>query len=126
MPHCGPFKKGVSLMQSWLHLPTLLLLGIMIVAAGAFVFGAMVWLKRLRASLAGAVAEALNRQIHHGQKVEEALTLLQKNQKQLEAHMQTLAQAQARARADVSALRDRVEQREAIAESTSHTGRILH
>lgn len=108
------------------HLPVVVMLIVMFLATGGFVLGAMVWLKRLRASLASTVAEALSRQIHHGQKVEEALALLQKNQRQMEGHVQTLAQAEARSRSDIALLRERLEQREAVAEQGGTSTRVLH
>ncbi len=113
-------------MNTFMNLPTLIMLGIMVVAAGGFVLGAMLWLKRLRANLATAVSEALTRQITHGQKVEEALTVLQQNQKKMEGQVLLLAEAQTRARNDINALAQRFEQREVSAEGGTHTSRVLH
>jgi hypothetical protein len=96
------------------------------VAALAFVGGAMLWLKHLRTHMANAMRETLNRQINHGQKVEEALNLLQRAQKQMETQVRTLAEAQGRARTDINLLRDRVEQREVAAESQPNPGRVIH
>ncbi|NDE90271.1 MAG: hypothetical protein EB059_03915 [Alphaproteobacteria bacterium] len=109
-----------------INLPTLILLGIMIVAASAFVLGAMLWLKRLRANLASAVSEALARQITHGQKVEEALAVLQLNQKKMEGQVLILAEAQRNARNDINTLAQRFEQREISADAQSSQNRILH
>src|SRR5262249_54031794 len=83
-------------------LPSLPILGLFALAALAFVGGTLLWLKRLRAHLATSMRETLNRQINHGQKVEEALGFLQRNQKQMEAQLRTLAEAQGRARADIN------------------------
>lgn len=113
-------------MDSIINLPTLIMLGIMIVAAGGFVVGAMLWLKRLRANLASAVSEALARQITHGQKVEEALSVLQQNQKKMEGQVLLLAEAQTRARNDINALAQRFEQREVSAEAQNQTSRVIH
>lgn len=113
-------------MAAWINFPTVIMLGIMFVAALAFVLGAMLWLKRLRASLAGVVSEALSRQIQHGQKVEEALCVMQQKQKKIEEQLHVLAQAQSRARADINALAHRFEQREITAEAQNPQGRVLH
>ncbi len=113
-------------MDSIINLPTLIMLGIMIVAAGGFVVGAMLWLKRLRSNLASAVSEALSRQITHGQKVEEALSVLQQNQKKMEGQVLLLAEAQTRARNDINALAQRFEQREVSAEAQNQTSRVIH
>lgn len=109
-----------------MNLPNLIMLGILVLGAGAFVLGAMLWLKRLRANLAAAVSEALARQITHGQKVEEALAALQQNQKKMESQVLLLAEAQTRARNDINVLAQRFEQREISSDGGSHTGRILH
>ena len=105
---------------------TLLIVGAFAVAAAAFVGGAMLWLKHLRVQLSNSLRETINRQINHGQKVEEALNFLQRNQKQMEAQLRTLAEAQGRARADINVLREKMEQREVAAEAPSGQGRILH
>jgi hypothetical protein len=112
--------------NDFINLPTLIMLGIMIVAAGAFVVGAMLWLKRLRANLAAAVSEALTRQISHGEKVEEALGVLQHNQKKMEGQVLLLAEAQTRARNDINLLAQRFEQREVSGDGAGHTSRVLH
>ncbi|HVY12243.1 MAG TPA: hypothetical protein VHB73_01605 [Alphaproteobacteria bacterium] len=101
-------------------------LAIMALAAAAFVVGAMLWLRRLRTQLSGSLRETLTRQINHGQKVEEALSFLQRNQKQMETQVGALADAQGRARADINLLREKLEQREISAESSAAQGRILH
>jgi hypothetical protein len=113
-------------MQSWLNPPVLILFGILGIAAIAFVTGAMLWLKRLRQHLGTAVGDALSRQVQHGRKVEEALDILTRNQKQMEAQVQAMAQINARLRADLTALAQRVEQREMMAEQPSTQNRILH
>ena len=113
-------------MNTLMNLPTLIMLGILVIGAGAFVVGAMLWLKRLRANLAAAVSEALARQITHGQKVEEALAVLQQNQKKMEGQVLLMAEAQTRARNDINALAQRFEQREVSGEGQGHTSRILH
>ena len=92
-----------------LELPVLITFGIVIVAAGGFVIGAMLWLKRLRANLSAAVSEALTRQLAHGQKVEEALVQLQQNQKKMEGQVLILAEAQRNARQDINTLAQRFE-----------------
>jgi hypothetical protein len=113
-------------MDTWINLPTLIMLGIMVVAAACFVLGAMLWLKRLRANLACAVSEALARQITHGQKVEEVLDVLQHNQKKMEGQVLLLAEAQSRARNDINALAQRFEQREVAQDGQNTQGRVLH
>lgn len=113
-------------MNAILNVPTLIILAIMIIAVSGFVVGAMLWLKRLRANLASAVSEALARQITHGQKVEEALAVLQQNQKKMEGQVLLLAEAQTRARNDINTLAQRFEQREVSAEGHTQTSRVLH
>jgi hypothetical protein len=113
-------------MNAWINLPTLIMLSIMVAGAAGFVVGAMLWLKRLRANLASAVSEALARQITHGQKVEEALSVLQQNQKKMEGQVLLLAEAQTRARNDINALAQRFEQREVSAEGQNQSSRVLH
>ncbi|MBI3418844.1 MAG: hypothetical protein HY053_01750 [Proteobacteria bacterium] len=109
-----------------MNLSLILLIGISALAAAAFTGGALLWLRHLRTQLSGSLREALSRQINHGQKVEEALNFLQRNQKQLEAQMRTLSEAHSRARADINALREKLEQREVSAEPSTGHGRILH
>jgi hypothetical protein len=113
-------------MDSLFSPPVMIMFAVMAVAAAVFVAGALIWLKRLRQNLAHTVGEALTRQIQHGQKVEEALTMLQRNQKQMEAQMQTLAQAHARVRADFNALAQKVESRDVAADVAAPQGRLLH
>jgi uncharacterized protein HemX len=96
------------------------------VAAAGFVGGTLLWLRHLRVQLSNSLRETLNRQINHGQKVEEALTFLQRNQTQAEAQVRALADAQTRARADLNALREKVEQREVSNEAGSGHGRVIH
>jgi hypothetical protein len=105
---------------------SLILLGTFAAAAVAFVGGAMMWLRHLKNQMANSMRETLNRQITHGQKVEEALQFLQRNQKQMEAQVRTLAEAQGRARADLNVLREKMEQREVSTEQQAASGRILH
>lgn len=108
------------------QIPTLIGLAIVGVAAFVFVVGALVWLKRLRKHLAGAVGDALTRQIQHGQKVEETFALMERRQKALEAQVQTLAQALARARADLVALNNKLGQREVSSDIIVPRDRMLH
>lgn len=108
------------------HIPSLIGLAIVGLAALAFVVGAMMWLKRLRQHLAGAVGDALTRQIQHGQKVEETLMLMERRQKALEVQVQTLAQAQARARADIAALTNKLGQRDIASDIVIPRDRMLH
>lgn len=115
-------------MNETLPFTTLILLGMLAFATGAFVVGAMLWLRRLRRTLSDAVSEALQRQIHHGQKVEEALALLQHEQKQVEKHIMALAQAHNRLRNDVTTVAQRVEQhqREVAGDAQPPQSRLLH
>jgi hypothetical protein len=101
-------------------------IAVIAIAAVAFVGGAMLWLRHLRVQLATSLRETLNRQINHGQKVEEALSFLQRNQTQADTQVRALADAQARARADINALREKMEQREVSNEPNSGHGRVLH
>jgi hypothetical protein len=101
----------------------MLSLAIIFVAATAFVVGAMVWLRRLRAQVATAVSEALTRQIEHGKRVEEALSILQKNQKKMEEQVLLLGEAYAKARTDINIL---AQQRGAVNEPQPLLSRMLH
>ncbi len=100
--------------------------GILTLAAAAFVGGALMWLKNLRGQLALSVRDTLSRQINHGQKVEEALNHLQRNQRQMEAQLRTLSEAQARARTDINVLRERLGGRDPASETGAGHGRVLH
>lgn len=101
-------------------------IAIMALAAAGFVTGALLWLRHLRTQLSGSMRETLNRQINHGQKVEEALTFLQRNQSQMEAQVRALSDAQARARADINVLREKLEQREHSGDTAGSHGRVIH
>jgi ABC-type protease/lipase transport system fused ATPase/permease subunit len=109
-----------------LTLPTLIMLGILCLGAGIFIGGAMLWLKRLRHSLGTAVSDALTRQITHGQKVEEALIMLQRHQKNMEAQVQALASDHARVRTELQSLQHRMEQRELNADTQTPSSRVIH
>lgn len=113
-------------MQALFSLPVLFMIGLLMAGSLVFVVGALLWLKRLRHHLAHSLGDALSRQIQHGQKVEEALQVLQRNQKQLESQLQTLTHAHARMRADLNAVTQKVESREVAAEQSAAQGRILH
>lgn len=113
-------------MDSFFNPPIILMLAVMVAGASAFVVGAMIWLRRLRQNLAHTLGEALTRQIQHGHKVEEALGLLQRNQKQMDAQLQTLVHAQARLRADVTLLAHKIDRSEVSAEAGASQGRLLH
>ncbi len=96
-------------------------------AAGAFVAGALVWLKRLRQNLSKNVGDALSRQVTHGQKVEEALLVLAKHNRETQAQLASLVQAHARTRADLVTLAKQLEaQRDSRSDTPAPQTRILH
>jgi hypothetical protein len=107
--------------------PTLAFWIVLAFGAAIFVGGALLWLRRLRQSLATAVADALTRQVNHGAKVEEALLALQRNQKQQESHLQALAAAQQRSRGDISVLSQRLDQqKEMLGDGNIPRDRVIH
>lgn len=113
-------------MTGFFSFPVLLALGFLGLAVAAFVIGALLWLRRLRLHVAGTVADALTRQQQHNAKVEEALQLLQRNQKEMEGHVTRLVQAHNRARSDINTLAQRFEQRPTAIDVTPQQSRMLH
>jgi DUF917 family protein len=94
-------------------------------AIGAVVVCAF-WLKKLRRALAQALNDAATQQITTAQRLGEALTTIQRQQKMFEQQLHNLAQANSRVRQDITAVAQRVERGEAAARADVAADRILH
>ncbi len=82
-----------------------------LVATG-FVVVAVLWLKKLRQTVASALSEAAHQQVRVAQRLSENVGQVQKQQRNLEQQMQNLVQANVKLRQDVAAIATRVEHSE--------------
>jgi len=90
--------------------------------------GAGWWLRQQQRGLAAAVTKALQRQIQHGNKIEEALRLLQREQHKSMADIAALAAAHNKLRQDVQHIARHIgqQEREMAQESATSPSRMLH
>ncbi len=77
-------------------------------AATGFVVVAVVWLKKLRETLSGTLAETVSQQVRNAQHVSETLTELQLHQQLYEQRLQTLTEANIRMRQDLNEMANKV------------------
>ena len=78
-------------------------------AAAGFVLVAVLWLKKLRVTLAGALGETAGQQIRTAQRLSEALAQLQRQQTLNNQNIQSLTEANQRLQKELSYLADKVE-----------------
>lgn len=81
-------------------------------AAAGFVAVAVLWLKKLRQSVQGALGEMASHQVRNTQRAEETIARIQKQQRAHEQDIQSLIQANLRLRQDFSAIAARLENNE--------------
>lgn len=79
------------------------------IAAAGFVVVAVLWLKRLRETLASALGETASQQIRTAQRLSEALASLQRQQNLSQQRLQTLTEANIRMRQELNDLAGKVE-----------------
>ena len=68
------------------------------ISAAGFVVVAVLWLRKLRETVSSALAESANQQVQTAQRFSEAISQVQKQQRNCEQQLQTLAQANAQLR----------------------------
>lgn len=95
------------------------------VAAAGFVVVAVLWLKKLRETLAVALGETAGQQIRTAQRLSESLAQLQRQQSAYEQRIQTLAEANLHLTHELRSLADKIETNEQRHVSTA-TPRVLH
>lgn len=113
-------------MNPWHEPSVLITLGALIFCVTVFVVGALLWLKRLRQTMARTVEEALKKQHDQTKTVEDVLMLLHQNQKQIQAHVASLTQVQNRVRQDMLLLSTRVDRRDMGTGPQTTVARVLH
>ena len=92
-------------------------------SAIGFVAVAVLWLRKLRESVASALAEAANQQVRTAQRLNDALAQVQKQQHNYEQQVQNLAQAGLRLRQELVNVATRLDHTQADAvrgDSTIH------
>lgn len=94
-------------------------------AVGAVVVCAA-WLKKLRRSLTNALNDAANQQIRTAQRLADAITTIQRQQKMYEQQLQNLAQANMRLKQDMALVAQRLGRNETAQRTDMATDRILH
>lgn len=93
--------------------------------AAGFVVVAVLWLRKLRESLGGALAEAARHQMRTTQRLSETIASLQRQQQATEQRLEILAQANLRLKSELDQLAGRVETTDPTTTSTP-PHRILH
>ncbi|MBI1272586.1 MAG: hypothetical protein GC131_00670 [Alphaproteobacteria bacterium] len=86
----------------------------------------VLWLQKLRRALAKALNEATNQQIRTTQRLADAVSAVQRQQKMYEQQLHNLAQANMRLRQEVVAVAQRVERGESENRADNGSDRILH
>jgi len=79
------------------------------IAATGFVLVAIMWLRKLRQTVATALSEAAHQQVRVAQRLSETVGQVQKQQRSLEQQMLGLAQTNVKLRQDITAIASRVE-----------------
>ena len=92
-------------MQEWI----LAFVAVTAASATAFVVVAVLWLRRLRETVSGALAEAANQQVRTAQRLGEALGQVQKQQRGYEQQLQTLAQTSTQLRQGLVSMATRLD-----------------
>ncbi|MFA6280199.1 MAG: hypothetical protein WC612_05360 [Bdellovibrionales bacterium] len=94
-------------------------------AACAFVVVAVLWLKKLRETLAVTLGETASQQIKTAQRLSDTLASLERQQQRYEQRLETLTEASLRMRQDINHLDGRLEMTERDLNPSS-TPRLLH
>ncbi len=91
--------------QEWIYLLT----ATICMCAGVSVFVAVVWLRKLRETVASALSEAAGQQIKTAQRMGESIAQLQKQQDGYTHQINVLAQAGIRLQQELSSVSNRLE-----------------
>ncbi len=86
-----------------------ILSGTVAFSAAAFMAVAVMWLRKLRSTVASALAETATHQVHSAQKLGEAVGHLQKQQRAYEQQLHNLAQASLKLRQELTNVAYRLE-----------------
>ena len=89
-------------------------------SAAMFVAAAIVWLRKLRSTVSGTLAEAATHQVHNAQKLSEAMAQMQKQQRAYETQLYNLAQASLKLRQELTSVAYRLEHSDADGQRTVH------
>ena len=92
-------------MQDWLLVPV----AVTAFCAAAFIVVAALWLRKLRATVSSALAEAANQQVRTAQRLGDTLAQVQKQQKNYEQQLHLLAQANTQLRQGLVNMATRLE-----------------
>ena len=98
-------------MQDWLLVPV----AVTAFCATAFIVVAALWLRKLRATVSSALAEAANQQVRTAQRLSDALAQVQKQQRGYEQQLQLLSQANTQLRQGLVSVATRLEHGQADA-----------
>jgi conjugal transfer/entry exclusion protein len=85
---------------------------VMALSTTAFVVVAVLWLRKLRETVSGTLAESVNQQIRTAHRLGEAVAQVQKQQRTYEQQLQNLAQANMRLRQELATVAHRLEHTE--------------
>ncbi len=95
-------------------------------AAAGFVVVAVLWLKKLRETLATALGETANQHIKSTQRLGEAITRLQRHQQTQDERLQILAEANLRLRQELNEMAGRLELMSESEPDTRPPSRMVH
>jgi cell shape-determining protein MreC len=94
-------------------------------AATGFVVVAILWLRKLRETLAGALGETAGQQIRTAQRLSEALAQIQRQQTLNNQRIQSLAEANIYLQKELSSLSERLDTNDQVKSQPTHS-RLLH
>ncbi len=80
-----------------------------ILSATGFIVVAVLWLRKLRETVAAALAEAARQQLHTSQRLNETVAQVQKQQRGYEQQLQILSQANAQLRQGLVTVANRLD-----------------
>jgi hypothetical protein len=92
------------------------------VSVAVFVAVAILWLRKLRETVSGALTDAASQQVNSAQRLGEALTQVQKQQRTYEQQLHNLAQAGLKLRQDLASVTQRLEH----VDHDQHRDRTVH
>ena len=92
-------------MQEWL----LALIAVTAFSVTGFMVMAVLWLRKLRETVASSLAEAANQQVRTAQRLSESLGQVQKQQRNYEQQLQLLSQANTQLRQGLVSMATRLE-----------------
>ncbi len=107
----------MSDMSNW----TLACTAITALSATGFVVVAVMWLRRLRETMANALTEAASQQVRTAQRMAESLAQVQKQQQNYEQQIQMLAQANAQLRQGLVNVATRLDNNQSDPARNDHT-----